>query len=478
MTHKSTVLHGWQGAKLPSSLGLIFLALVFWFLPTPVGLSDQAYHLLIIFLTTIAAVILKPLPMGAIAIISVTLCILTKTLEMKEAFSSFSKDVVWLVVLAFFLALGFKLTGLGKRIAYFFISKIGNSTLGLSYGLVLTELFLAPFVPSNTARGAGIIFPIVTALAKEEGSDPEKGTQKKVGAFLLTVCFQANVITSAMFLTALVGNPMIAGFAQNAGVELSWVTWALAAVVPGLVALVVVPYVIFKIYPPELKVAPGAQDNAKQKLRELGPLSMNEKIMVISFGTILVLWVLGKYFGINPTLAALIGFSILLFTGVLHWTECIQEKSAWETFMWFAPLLMMATYLTDLGVMKWFAGHMETLVGGLTWPVTLLVIALVYFYINYIFASITSRITALYGVFLAVLIGAGTPPMVAAMTLAVLSSLSGGLTHFSTGTAPVFFGAHYVSVRSWWRNGFIISLVNLLIWGVVGGLWWKVIGYW
>lgn len=478
MIHKARFLPNWKGAKLPSSLSLIFIAVMFWLMPTPVGLSDQAYHLLIIFLTTIAGVILRPLPMGAIAIISTTLCILTKTLSMEEAFSSFSTSVVWLVVLAFFLALGFKVTGLGKRVAYFFISKLGDSTLGLSYGMVLTELFLAPFVPSNTARGAGIIFPVVTALAKEEGSDPEKGTQKKVGAFLLTVCFQVNVVTSAMFMTALVGNPLIASFAQGVGVEINWVTWSLGAVVPGLVALGVIPYIIYKIYPPQLKQSPGARENARQKLKELGGLTLNEKFMLGSFSIILTLWIFGGTLGINPTLAALIGFSILLFFGVLHWTECVQEKSAWETLMWFAPLLMMASFLTKLGVMQWFATHMESLVGGLSWPVTLLIICLVYFYINYVFASITSRITALYGVFLAVLLGAGTPPMVAAMSLAVLSSLSGGLTHFSTGTAPVFFGAHYVSVRDWWRNGFIISLVNLTIWTLVGGAWWKIIGYW
>lgn len=469
---------GWQGAKLSSSLGLLAVAIIFWFLPAPEGLTTQAYHLLVIFLTTIVGVILKPLPMGAISLIATTLCVATGTLEIKDALSSFSATVVWLIVLAFFLALGFKVTGLGTRIAYFFISKLGSSTLGLSYGFVLTELFLSPFVPSNTARGAGIVFPVVSALAKEEGSDPKDGTQRKVGAYLLSVCFQVNIITAAMFMTALVGNPLIASFAMNAGVEISWIGWASAAIVPGLVSLLLVPYVLYKIYPPELKSSPEAPANARQKLKELGPLSLNEKLMIGSFLIILSLWIFGRNFGIHPTVGALIGFSILLFCGVLKWKDCIKETGAWETLMWFAPLLMMATFLTKLGVMEWFSGLMQGLVGGLSWPLTLLIIGLVYFYINYIFASITSRITALYSVFLMVLLAAETPPMLAAMSLAVFSSLSGGLTHFGTGTAPVYFGAGYVPVKEWWRNGFVLSVVNILTWTFVGGVWWKILGYW
>jgi len=468
----------WSGAKLAPSLGLITAASFFWFMSPPEGLTPQAWHLLVIFLTTIFAVILKPLPMGAISIIATTVCIASNTLTLDQALSSFSSNVVWLIVLAFFLALGFKVTGLGTRLAYFFISLLGKSTLGLSYGFVLTELFLSPFVPSNTARGAGIVFPVVSSLALEEGSDPKQGTQNKMGAFLLSVAFHANVITAAMFLTALVGNPLIASLASTAGVEITWTSWALAACVPGLVSLIIMPLVLYKLCPPTLKSSPDAQNQARQRLKELGALSLNEKLMLVSFLGVLVLWIVGGEYGIEPTTAALIGFGILLFSGVLKWKDCINETGAWETLMWFAPLLMMATFLTKFGMMAWFSTHVQGVVSTLSWPVALLAVCLVYYYIHYVFASVTARITALYSAFLLVLLGAGTPPMVAAMSLAVLSSLSGGLTHFGTGTAPVYFGAGYVPVADWWRNSFIISVVNLGIWAIVGGLWWNVLGYW
>ena len=475
---KPKLVTQWQGAKILPTALVFGLGLVFWMTAPPEGLDLQSWHLLIIFLGTIIAVILNPLPLGAISMIATTLCVATNTLSIDQAMTSFSSSLVWLIVLAFFLALGFKRTGLGTRIAYFFISHLGKSTLGLSYGFVLTELFLAPFIPSNTARGAGIIFPVVSSLAQEQGSCPKKGTQRAVGAFLLMVSFQVNMVTSAMFLTGLVGNPLIASFAKSFGIQITWMSWAVAALVPGLVNLTLIPLALYKFYPPKVRYSPESKEAARQKLQDLGSLRSDEIMMIITFAGVLFLWIFGGQYGINPTTAALIGFSALLLTGVLRWQDCMKEIGAWEALMWFAPLLMMAGYLTEFGLMQWFSGRIQGLVHSFSWPITFITLSIVYFYTHYLFASVTARATALYSVFLTVMLSAGTPPMLAGMALAVLSALAGSLTHFGTGTAPIYFGAGYIKMAEWWRVSLIISILNLVTWTVVGGVWWKVLGYW
>lgn len=468
----------WKGANLTSSLLILCVAALFWFMTPPEGLNAQTWHLFIIFISTIAAVIAKPLPMGALAIIAISFLTMTGTLELKECLSTFSSNVVWLVVMAFFLARGFSKTGLGTRIAYIFVKSLGKSTLGLSYGFVLTELFLAPFIPSNTARGAGTIYPIVSALALKQGSDPSKGTQRELGAFLIKVCFHANTVTSAMFLTAIVGNPLIAGFAQSAGVKLDWMTWAIAALIPGLLHLMVLPMAIYILYPPHIKKSPEAAIHAQEKLQEMGGLQRDEWVMLGTFGLTLLLWIFSESWNIEPTTTAILGLSLLLFSGVLEWKDVLNEKGAWETMIWFAPLLMMATFLTKFGMMDWFSHKMQGYVAGMHWSVAYAILCLVYYYSHYCFASITARITALYSAFLLTMIALGTPPMLAAMSLAVISSLAGTLTHFGTGSAPVFFGAGCVTVAEWWRLSFILSLIGLAVWFVAGGLWWKALGYW
>ena len=224
-----------------------------WFVvPVPVGVTAQGWHLFIIFILTILGLIIKPLPMGAMAFTAVAVVVATQTMSLKMTLTSFSSNIVWLIIAAFLLARGFIKTGLGSRIAYYFVSVLGKSTLGLAYGLTAAEVLFAPLMPSNTARGAGIIYPIIDALNDEYKSKPELGTSKKIGSYLIKLLYQINVLTSAMFLTATAGNPLIVGIAAGQGVIISWSTWAIACIVPGCVSLLVLPVLLYIIYPPEI----------------------------------------------------------------------------------------------------------------------------------------------------------------------------------------------------------------------------------
>lgn len=467
------------GAKLYPSLILLFLFIVLWFVfPVPSGISLKGWHLFIIFLLTIIGLIIEPLPMGGVAFTAVAVVVLTKTLTLQMTLASFSSSIVWLIVSAFLLAKGFINTGLGSRIAYYFVSVLGKNTLGLAYGLTAAEVMFAPLMPSNTARGAGIIYPIIDALNSEYKSKPELGTRKKIGSYLIKLLYQINVLTSAMFLTATAGNPLIVGIASSQGVHISWGTWAVACIVPGLVSLIVLPALLYVIYPPEMKSTPEAPSFAKQKLKDLGPLSKGETIMLLVFAFLLGLWIFGDKYGIDATTAAITGLIILLITGVLKWEDVISEKQAWNTFVWMAVLIMLSDQLSKMGITGWFGEKLQKSVSSLSWFSVFVLVSVFYFYAHYFFASMTAHISAMYGTFLVVAINAGAPPMFIALFLGAGSSLSAGLTHFGTGTAPVYFGTNYVTISEWWKMGFVVSVVNLIIWGFVGGIWWKVLGYW
>jgi divalent anion:Na+ symporter, DASS family len=468
-----------MGSKLLSPLITVAVGLVIWFLPHPAAVDVKAWHLLAIFVATILGIILKALPMGALAMIAMALTALTGTLSIGESLSGFGNSTIWLIVLAFFVARGFIKTGLGRRIAFLFVALLGKRSLGLGYGLVAADLVLAPAIPSNTARAGGVIFPIMRALAHAYQSEPGDGSARKIGAFLAKTAFQGTVITSAMFLTAMAANPLIVKFAADQGIALTWTGWALAASVPGIVSLIVVPLVIYKLYPPEIKATPGAVQLARSELARMGPISPREWVMLGVFVLLLVLWIFAPQLGgIDATTTAFAGLLVLLVTGVLTWQDLLDEKGAWDTLVWFSALVMMAGFLSKLGLIAWFSKEMGTLVSGEAWVVGFLILTLVYFYSHYFFASQTAHITAMYAAFLAVALAMGVPPVFAALVLAFSSNLFSSLTHYATGPAPVYFGSGYVELGTWWGLGFVISLVNIVIWVGLGGLWWKVLGIW
>ncbi len=439
----------------------------------------KGLHLFAIFVSTIVGIIVKALPMGAVAMIGIAATALTGTLSIADSMSGFSDVVIWLIVLAFFISRGFIKTGLGARIAYTFMALLGRRTLGLSYGLAATDLVLAPAIPSNTARGGGIVMPIMASLARAYGSHPGEASARKMGSFLTLTAYQVNCVTSAMFLTAMAANPLAQKLAGDLKVTITWGGWALAALVPGLVALLVVPFILYRLHRPEITETPEAVVMAKGHLRDLGPIKGQEWAMLGVFVLLLVLWIFAKQLGdLNPTTSALAGLAVLLLSGVLNWEDIKNETGAWDTLVWFAALVMMASFLNKLGMVPWFSKSMGGLVAGKGWIAAFLVLALVYFYSHYFFASNTAHVASMYAAFLGVSIAAGAPPVLAALVLAFFSNLFAGMTHYGTGPAPVLFGTGYVEVGTWWRMGLLISFVNIVIWVGLGGLWWKVLGLW
>ncbi len=456
----------------------ILVGIAVWIVPIPVGVDPNAWNLLAIFIATIVGLITKPLPIGAVAMLGITVTVLSGTLTINEALSGFSNRVIWLIVIAFFISRGFIKTGLGTRIAYLFIAAFGKKSLGLAYSLVATDLVLAPAIPSNTARAGGVIFPILRSLSITYDSEPDDGTSRRIGSFLIQTTFQGVNITSAMFLTSMAANPLAARLAGEMGVEITWVGWAVAAIVPGLISLCVVPWLIYIVYPPEIKETPIAAQLASDNLAKLGKMKTNEWIMLFTFFLLLVLWISGGKSGIHSTTAALAGLSVLLLSGTLTWNDILQEKEAWNTLVWFAALVMMATYLNELGLIPWFSETIGVLMKDIDWIAAFLLLSLVYFYSHYFFASNTAHVSSMYAPFLAISILAGTPPMLAALVLAFFSSLFSSMTHYGTGPAPVLYGAGYVETGDWWRLGGLVSIVNIIIWMGIGGLWWKAIGLW
>ena len=456
---------------------------------------------------------LEPLAVGAWAFLSVTTAIATKTLTFSAAFSAFTNDVIWLIVVSFFFARGFEKTGLGERVAQIFVKLCGKSTLGLAYGLSIAEVLIAPAMPSTTARAGGIFMPIISSLSQSSGSKPsmffcfpffltctsssttnmtnnkqphastsitDDPSRKKLGAFLVNTQFQGSVNSSAMFLTAAAQNLLCMKLAIELGVAIpsAWVTWFKAAVVPALLGLLLTPMIMYKIFAPEIKDTPEAPALAAARLQKMGPMTRDERIMMGTMGGAVLLWVCGDALGIPAVTTAMMGLCVLLCTGVLQWRECLTYPAAWDTLFWFAVLVGMSGQLNALGVISYFANGVgqQLVAASLGWPTVFVLLNAAYFVLHYMFASQTAHVGALYSAFLAMMLSTGVPGVLAALTLGVMSNLFGSLTHYGSGQGAVYYGAGYLTLNEVFKYGGIMGSFNFILWMVVGSVWWRVIG--
>lgn len=455
----------------------VAIGIVLWFTPAPAGLSPKAWQMFAVFVATIVGIITAPLPMSAIAIIGATVAALVGVVSFADVVKSTGTDLVWLVLLAFFISRGVIKTGLGHRVALLFMRLLGKRTIGLGYGLAITELVVSPAMPSITARAGGVMLPITRAISEVLGSRPDDASRTKIGSYLILCAFHANIITAGMFVTAMAGNPLAVKLAADQGVNISWMDWAIAALVPGLVCLALIPAVLVWIVRPQVRETPDATALAQRELQAMGPISSKEIVMGLIFVGLLLLWILGEDLDIGASLAAAMGVSLMLVTRVLTWQDALEEKSAWDTMIWIGLLIMLAGKLNEYGMVSWFGKEFSGHLKGLPGIVIFMLVATIYFYIHYFFASATAHVSALFPLSLALLVGGGVPALPAAIGLGALSSINGCLTQYGIGSGPVMYGAGYVTQAEWWKAGFIMSVIYLAVWVTIGPLWWVALGH-
>ena len=315
----------WKNWLVPLVLGLGL-----WLLTPlkPAAISNSAWQMFAIFVATIASCVTKPMPMMATTLTGATIAVVLGLLKMDEVIAGFGNSTAWMVAMCMFMAAGFIKSGLGKRIAYLFVRAFGKKTLGLAYALSVVEAILAIGIPSNNARVNGIMYPIIDNLAREMGSDPKDGTERKIGSYLVFNEYEVNNATSGLFLTGLAGNMIALGLAKTQGITISWMQWFLAASVPGILSVLVIPFVLYKIYPPEIKKTPNAKAWADKKLTEIGKMTAAEKIMTGVFILAIGLWLFGTKIGVDATETSFIAVVILLLTGVITAKDLLNESFA------------------------------------------------------------------------------------------------------------------------------------------------------
>ena len=448
-----------------------------WFGGTPEGLKPQVWQLFGIYLATIVGLVLKPFPVP----ITVLLGVATSSILLsntKDVLAGYSNTALWLIFAAFALSVAFGKTGLGHRIAYHLVRLFGSTTLRLGYVTAFLDLILSPATPSNTARAAGIVYPINLSIAEAVGSYPGE-TAKKAGAYLLQNGYFATKVTSFLFATAMAPNLLALDFITKlTGVSLNWAQWAAAMFVPGFIMLMLMPLIGYMYERPSVKDI----DNKKiaaDGLAELGPMKASEKGLIVIALLAIIGWVLPTFgIKIDATAVAIVAMIATFVCGIISWDDLLKTKAAWNTLIWFGGILGLSSALTKGKFFEWLAKYLEAHMNfGLDPFMMLILISVISVVVRYFFASGTAYISAMLPVFLIVGINAGIDPTLLAFIMIGTNAYGGSVTHYGAAPGPIIFSAGYNNVKDWWTVGLISAVVCLVLNYVIGIPWWKIAGF-
>ncbi|MGB5499022.1 MAG: DASS family sodium-coupled anion symporter [Maribacter sp.] len=444
------------------SITLVF-GMVIWHLPIPWDLSPDAWYLFAIFITAILGVLIEALSIFTASILALVAVVLLRVLTPEEAFSGFSESFILLILAAFLVAKGVIKSGLGRRIAFLLIRRFGKSTLNLGYCIVATDTLLGPAIPSNTAR-SGILYPIAHALALDTGSLPTPESRKKTGSYLMMTAISGHTISSALWFTGMAANPVGAGIAAQFGVNMNFGNWVFVASVPCIIALILIPYVLYKLFPPEIKHTPEAPEMARKALHEMGPMSNAEWIMGITFFGMILLWAFSPLLNINLAIVAFLGLSILILANVYTLEDIRQGAGdALETYVWFAILYMMSTALNDLGFMKTLGAQIAYYISDYNWVTVYIFLTVLYVAIHYLFVSQTAHLLALYAVFLQVAVNAEVPAALMAFMLSFATNYFAVVTPQASSSNVLFAGSGFLPTGDIYKQGAIVTVMNTTI---------------
>jgi len=459
-----------------AALVLLYIVLAH-LIPAPATITPQGWRQTAIFITVIAGMVTEPLPASALVLIGLT-GMAANGIPMREVLGGFGQPSVWLVIIAMLIAKVMLDCGLARRIALLFVRAVGRTSLGVAYALQMTDVTLASGVPSITARSAGMVLPIARSISELFDSRPGP-TANRLGAFLITAVYQGSAVACAMFLTGQASNLLGADLALKlANVQVTWASWFVAAIVPGLLSCAVVPWIAYRMLKPEVTSTPEAPLFAASELKKMGPLSRDEWTALLVFLGVGLTWITSAWHGLDVTFVAMVGLGVLLASGTLTWQAASGERSAWDVFVWYGGMLRMGELLNNTGSTRVLAENVASLFVGIPWVFVLVGILIIYYYAHYFFASITAHMLAMFPPFVAVLIGIGVPPPLAVYSLLCTTNLTAGLTHYGTTTGPILFNVGYVSRSDWWKVGFVTSVAHLVIWLTAGAAWWKWLGFW
>src|SRR6267154_768271 len=274
---------------------VVWLVVYLW--PVPAGLNVNQWHYFAVFLAVITGLILESMPVGAVGLIGLTFAGVMGYVEhdpnksLRWMLSGFSESTVWLIVGAFVFAIGYRKSGLGRRIALLLVRALGRHTIGLGYAVMLSDLVLAPATPSNTARSGGTVYPIVSNIPRIYGSEPVP-TAGKIGTFVMWTAFATTAVTSSLFLTALAPNAAALSIAKKiVNVDVGWSQWFVGFAPLGILLLLAVPLLSYVVCRPQVKQSPEIVTWSASELAAMGPPSRREWIMAALVLLAMFLWI-------------------------------------------------------------------------------------------------------------------------------------------------------------------------------------------
>nr|WP_269430679.1 SLC13 family permease [Salinicoccus sediminis] len=332
------------------------------------------------------------------------------------------------------------------------------------------------FIPATAVR-ATLIMPIVSNIIEETGAGKNSNFSRLL---YIGSAFGGN-ISGVAVLTAAIGNILAVEILRlYADVSISYLQWFIYTAPMWILLVVVIMYIVWKCYPPEVESFENLHKEMKRKNRELGKFTMDEKKCLAILVFTIILWLTESLHGYHPTFAALCAVVLMAMpgTGFIEWRRLLDVN--------FGMILLLGATLS-LGYSLIESGAIDLLETLLSpegfievfsnpWLAIPIVIILSQVY-HLGVTNVSTAVITILPVLISVSEQAGLDPAVMSVASAV-SLLLGFLLVVETMPNVVAHSTGRVTQKDFLWPGIWATLASIVIMTLVAYTYWRWIGFW
>ncbi len=449
-------------------LGMLLFAVILWMTEA----VDYAVSAVII--TALMAFLLGTAPSVAKPDV-----ILGTSAALTLALGGFANTALALVAAALFISAGMTVTGLDKRIALWILSKVGAGTRSIVVGAILVGIVLSFFVPSTTARVACLV-PIMMGIVIAFGVDK----RSRFAALIMITTTQTASIWNVGVKTAAAQNMVAVGFIEKMlKHSVTWLDWLIAAAPFAIIMSIALYFIMTRMLPPETEEVPGGSEAIRKALAELGPMTLNEKKLMLISVTLLALWSTEKVlhpFDTASTTVAAIAIMFVPGLGIMNWKQA-QSRIPWGTVVLFGVGISLGTALLQTKAAAWLANVIVQQFGlqNMTAFSILALMSLFLIVIHLGFASATALASAMIPIVITVLQSVQTPGInIVGMTLLMQFVVSFGfILPVNAPQNMLVYGTDTFTARDFIKTGLVITVLAYGLLMLMGATYWSWLGY-
>ena len=462
--------------RLGLMLGPALFFLMF-IIPVPADMSPAGMAVAAVTILMAVWWITEAIPIPATALLPIALFPLLDVIPASQVTLSYANHLIFLFMGGFLIAVTMERWNLHKRIALHTIRIIGTTPRRIILGFMLATAFLSMWI-SNTATammmvtiGIAVLGHTSTRVA-EQGSESTEAQQQFSTALMLGIAYAASIGGVA----TLIGTPpnaILAGVVEkNHGITIGFAQWMSFGLPLSLVMLAITWFYLtrvgFKIADEEL---PGGRDTIEHECKQLGPITKQEKRVLMVFIAVAAAWLLRGLFNIESlgmirdSTIAIIG-ALLLFVipsdfrkgeFLLDWPTAV--KIPWDIMLLFGGGFALANAFQVSGLTEWMAGELNVLQGANVVLMVMAIVTLVVFLTEV--TSNTATASLLLPIMGALAYAMGTSPLALMIAVAIAASFAFMLP-VATPPNAIVFGSRQVTIPQMAKAGIWLNIIGIL----------------